>query len=239
MPGTRDGPNILVCILLTLRLEAILTVSDLDDGRGAILDYLGRFTRFGVSTFGVRHLKNASEGLSPLQEKQVRRCNSYAAQVLDWPLELGPVKRDQLRYISDYSWVMILFCCHFIVSACGTFPSIISDASTNLEKTAQIAQLIMRLTGDQDRTPYKEALQILRRVRMLQEGLIRHPKRNAVESPDDLYHNFVCSENGGSHMQELNELQTQDVDGSGLFWDFSTVFDTDMQADTDNPIFNF
>jgi hypothetical protein len=104
-----------------------------------------------------------------------------AVQVLDWPLKLSPVKRDQLRYISDLSWVMMLFCCHFIVSACGTFGSVISEVTASLEKTAEVAQLIMSLAVDQEQIPYKEASQILKRVRALQEGLNHKAQKQDAE----------------------------------------------------------
>jgi hypothetical protein len=77
---------------------AKLTTEDDSDGLGAILDYIGKFTRFAHATFAVRKLKGYLENLSSLQKEQVKRCNVRVMEVLDWPLKLGPVKADHLTF---------------------------------------------------------------------------------------------------------------------------------------------
>jgi hypothetical protein len=159
---------------------AKLTREDDSDGLGAILDYIGKFMRFAHATFAVRQLKGYPESPSSLQKEQVKRCSVRVMEVLDWPLKLGPVKTDQLRYVSDNSWIMILFCCHFVVATCGTFTSIIPDVTADLEKVTRVAQLIMHSAVDQEQMSYIEAHRILKQVWTFQDNLAREiHKRDA------------------------------------------------------------
>ena len=208
------------------------------DERGAILDCIGRFTRFGIATLGLRRLKNSPEELSASQKDQVRSCNLRAVQVLDWPLKLSPVKKDQLRYITDHAWVMALFCCHFIVSACGTFGTVISDTTASLEKAAEMVQLIMNIAVGQERMPYKEASRILKRVRALQDSLLQETQRQDAEVAGETNNVLNTPGSAISQIHGMNEYHAQDLDGLGPFWDFSGIFENDLLAEVNSSVFN-
>ncbi|KAH8660280.1 hypothetical protein BX600DRAFT_499485 [Xylariales sp. PMI_506] len=205
------------------------------DGRGATLDYLGRFTRFAIATYGVRHLRQSPENLSCLQKDQIRRCSARAVLVLDWPLNLGLVRREGLRYVSDYSWIMILFCCHFILSVCHTFGSIIPNGLESLGKVAQVAQLIMHLAVNSEQKPYIEASNILKRVRSLQT--VSDPEPNKVLERE-------LTNNGNSQIrpalsygQVREDYVDHDLSVSADFWDFSTIFPTGLFTEADGSNF--
>lgn len=128
----------------------------------------------------------------------------------------------------------MLFCCHFIVSACHTFSSVLSDAAASLEKVAQLAQLILRLAVDEERVPYKEASHILKRVKVLQESLTSEMTTGNIVLANEMNTHAGDSGNDIPHGQGMNDLNDHELANLGLFWDFSSLFPTGFPADMDH-----
>jgi hypothetical protein len=54
---------------------------------GPFLDYHGRFTRFCITSYGVKCLRTLPQDLSPLQKDQIRRCVSLNSLVQNFSLQ--------------------------------------------------------------------------------------------------------------------------------------------------------
>jgi hypothetical protein len=113
-----------------------------EEGRGAVLDYLGRCCRFWLNSYATQHLRTSSTGLNSIQQNQIRTCVKYASHVLDWPLDLSPFEKESLRYIPEAGGTMVAYCCLFIVASYQTFGSILPDFHSDLDKVDAAAQLM-------------------------------------------------------------------------------------------------
>jgi len=203
------------------------------DERGAVLDYLGRYTRFCILSYAVRFLRHSTQeqGLSLLQRDQVRSCVLCANRVLDWPLRLGPVQKDRLRYVTDTRCIMISFCCLFIIASCQTFASSIPNTFECLENVKASARLMISLSTDDESRGYVHGMLILERVKAVQEALERQKDHEG-----DL-HRVHLEDSASTHIPSAGSttpnvmhenLNSNFIDNGGIFdieplWDFSIL----------------
>lgn len=201
----------------------------LENERGGILAYLGRCARFSIHRHATRSLQPSITVLSTLQKKQIQTCVYHAGRVLDWPLDLSPIQKDSLRYISESGGIMVSFCCLFIVASCQAFRSRIPDLSESLEKVKATARLMLEMAPNSDHSIYRQGLLIARRIDALRhdtgddggqrstvlpfvESLIRNSADNLEYATDvamNQIYDFGMSSEGAAAMDAL--------------WDFSML----------------
>jgi hypothetical protein len=83
-----------------LQAMELLLICGLDE-RGTLLEYHARYTRFCITSYAVKHVRNLPQGLTSLQRQQIQRCVACASHVLEWPISRGPIQKDKLRYVDD------------------------------------------------------------------------------------------------------------------------------------------
>ncbi|KAH9212446.1 hypothetical protein DL95DRAFT_391597 [Leptodontidium sp. 2 PMI_412] len=198
--------------------------------QGTFLDFMARFTRFCITSYAIKFLRNSSQNLTPLQKDQIRRCVACANHVLKWPLSRSPIQKDKLRYVDDAACVSCSFCCLFILSVCQTYASIIPNIFDILENVIETAQLMadLQVGFDDSHMVHAQGFFILKRAESLRAALesskvserqdsavISPPASNGSvvpEPPPNLFEglDLMLSENGFNTMEAI--------------WDFSLLF---------------
>src|ERR1700761_2731561 len=81
----------------------------LQGGYGLGLDFHFRYARFCISSYALRFIQAHPSSLTSSESASVKQCMQYALDILDWTMDLSPVGKDALRYMSDFGFVMITF----------------------------------------------------------------------------------------------------------------------------------
>jgi hypothetical protein len=204
------------------RLIDQLTIS-LEEGRGTVLDYYGRCTRFWINSYATKNLQSSLTGLTPVQKNQIRTCVFHAGCVLDWPLDLSPFQKESLRYIPESGGIMVSFCCLFIIESCHTFGSSILDIHAGVNKVAAAAHLILSMAPDTEHCAHTQGLVILKRTECLRKQL-RGRESSLLDSVGSVESNptlgaMTYESNSGDYDWSLPE---NGMSAMELFWDFSS-----------------
>jgi hypothetical protein len=84
----------------------------------------------------------------------LHRSVTAAATFVRLLTDMDPVTKDErVRYLADFGFVMISFCCQFIIRACETFGSGIPDILENLATVEEAAQLMKEVAIDSSHSP--------------------------------------------------------------------------------------
>lgn len=188
---------------------------------GPFLDYHGRFTRFCITSYGMKCLRTSPQDLSTLQKDQIRRCVTCASHVLDWPLSRGPIMKDRLRYVADSACIMISFCCVFIQSACKAFTSIIPNIPQHLNNVEEAAQLMVDYAINSEHKPHIQGSFILKRATTLR-AYLENPKAQGIGENEELREN-LWTNNGWTFDGSGLNLNEDGFFGMEPFYDFSML----------------
>lgn len=197
------------------------------DRNGTTLDYLGRYTRFCISSYAIKCLRATPDSLTATQTQQVRRCAVLANNVLDCVLDIGPVQMDQLRFITDSALALLSFCCLFLMATIRTFPSVLHSVDNCIYRVERFAQVMMDLTTRSDRVAYIYGSLILKRVTILRGIVARHDpphgKLHAGRHPLSDVRPKPSHHPDPPVEQAEPQLQIDDLDLNTDFWDFSLL----------------
>lgn len=126
------------------------------------------FTRFCLRTFGTRTIHQqmiSSQGHAsgrtastitndaPALVSSVLKSAAAAAQCCDFLLELSPLQKDGSRYIADFGFSMVAFCCLYIIRAYELFGGKESALTTALDSVEQVASLMEGLSVGYNHCP--------------------------------------------------------------------------------------
>ncbi|CZT45622.1 uncharacterized protein RSE6_05947 [Rhynchosporium secalis] len=197
--------------------------------QGSFLDFNARFTRFCITSYTIKFLRNSSHNLTPLQKDQIRRCVVCANCVLQWPLSRSPIQKDRLRFVDDTSCVMNSFCCLFIISVCQAYAAIIPNIFDLLDNVIETAHLMVDLQVgfDDSNTVHVQGSTILKRAESMRTAL---ESSRVVERLDqDITSPSALDENGLQENQALFEGLDSILNEEGFFamepiWDFPLLF---------------
>ena len=163
-------------------------------GASTAVDFHFRFTRFCISTFATRtvhHQSLATTGLtdgesSPSPAKisaaitlSVLKSAHIASHCCDFMLDLSPLQKDSLRYIADFGFAMISFCCLYIINAFELFGSRHAVINNYIRKVEQAAHLMVELSVGSNNCPRVYGEWILARVEALEAGSLTSVSRDA------------------------------------------------------------
>ncbi|KFY80001.1 hypothetical protein V499_01081 [Pseudogymnoascus sp. VKM F-103] len=197
-----------------------------DDGVGAVLDLLGRYARFCISNYVVRCLPNSYHGLSSRQKDRVRCCVACANHVLNWPLNLRPIQKEKLRYVSDSGSIMLKFSALFIIAGCQTFSSCIPNVSQCLENVRAVGQLIIDLAGDQNSNAHTHGNLIIDRAKALSLSLEQSDSQETFTGPTSENEQLIADLE--PQTDEISDILNASFNGSEALgfdsvWDFSIL----------------
>ncbi|KAK6380587.1 hypothetical protein LTS17_004787 [Exophiala oligosperma] len=124
-----------------LRGEAFATVSDLDVTRNATVEFHLRATRFTIGSFitrwNLRRITNAHKAmqfeLTDVALKSLLSTIQNACDVFQPYLNMSPLRREKLRYMPDYAFALIAFCCLYILNAIDLFGASIAEHAAYLD----------------------------------------------------------------------------------------------------------
>ena len=230
MHGIANGSTTLEAVSFcpTGCLHEILTLFPFIADQGAFLDYAGRFTRFCITSYAIKCLRNTPQGLTPLQKNQIRRCVSCANHVLEWPLSRSPIEKDRLRYVDDSACIMISFCCLFILSACQSFTTSIPNIENSLDNVIEAATLMVDLAFNAEHKAHIQGSFILKRAESLRTAVehLRTQERNGINfEPLTESHVPAVQDNSSLIFEGLDHVLNEDgFFGMEPIWDFSLLF---------------
>ncbi|KAG0652138.1 hypothetical protein D0Z07_1367 [Hyphodiscus hymeniophilus] len=125
-----------------------------NDPGGGILEFHLQFAKFCMSTYSTRSFNLSDPQLSEQQQILVRRSVSAAVAFVKILTDMDPVTKDErVRYLADFGFVMISFCCQFIIRACEAFGSGIPDIMETLTTVEEAAQLMKEVAIDSSHSP--------------------------------------------------------------------------------------
>ncbi|KAG4438073.1 hypothetical protein IFR05_006439 [Cadophora sp. M221] len=198
--------------------------------QGILLDYFSRFTRFCITSYAIKFLRNSSQNLTTLQKDQIRRCVVCANHVLEWPLSRSPIQKDKLRYVDDTACVSNSFCCLFILSVCQTYASIIPNIFDILDNVIETAQLMadLQVGFDYSRMVHAQGCFILKRAESLRSALenakVSDRQDQTVVSPS-ASNSSVILEPPPNLFEGLDLMMSEDgFNAMEPIWDFSLLF---------------
>ena len=143
-----------------------------------------RFAQFCMSTYATRNLKISDPQLAEAQQASVRRSVTAAASFCTG----DPVSKDErVRYLADFGFVMVSFCCLFVIRACEAFGSCLPDLLDHLTTVDEAAQLMKEVATDSDQAPSLYSTLISKKLEEL---------RTSTDLPEDGWlegHSFFLS----------------------------------------------
>jgi hypothetical protein len=143
------------------------------------LDYYFHYTSFCLNTHFLRHL--TSHIISPLQTTAVQRSMASAINILQISRNLGPARRDQLRYFPGFLFVTLSFCCSFVLQAIKSFPTIFSDSEEHIDLVRKTAAFMVDLGVDRSHGAGAAGRNILGQLESIVEVM---NQSRPVESPN-------------------------------------------------------
>ncbi|KAL2828548.1 hypothetical protein BJY01DRAFT_255347 [Aspergillus pseudoustus] len=205
------------------------TYIDYGDRNATTLDYLGRYTRFCISSYAIGSLRGLAGNLSATQQLQVHRCAAYASRVLDWSLELRPAQRHRLRFTPDSAVAMMSFCCLFLMATVRTFPSAVESLSLCLERVRLFAELLLDIAPQRDRLAHIYGSLIAERANALHSVNSCHQAtdpaiRDVENAPFLSSQSLNCFNEPPLMPGQLNVIYPGESN-TELFWDFSQFID--------------
>jgi hypothetical protein len=90
---------------------------------------------------------------------------------LNWALDVGPVVKDRLRYLSDFSFATLSFSAFFILQAVRAFGPVITHATHYLQIVSDAAKLMIDLSKDAHQPSAEYGRAILKELEVVKEGL--------------------------------------------------------------------
>jgi hypothetical protein len=158
-----------------------------------------------MSTYSTRNFKLSDPQLPAQHQMFVRRSVTAAATFVKLLTDMDPVTKDErVRYLADFGFVMISFCCQFIIRACEAFGSGIPDITEHLVTVEEAAQLMKEVAIDSSHSPALYSSLISRGLEKLRTAMI--PAEDPFDRTVDLT----------SPNQWENELMLMDP-----LWEFS------------------
>jgi hypothetical protein len=159
-----------------------------------------------MATYSTRSFKLSDPQLPPQHQMLVRRSITTAATFVKLLTDMDPVtKEETVRYLADFGFVMISFCCQFIVRACEAFGSGMPDIMEHLVPVEDAAQLMKEVAIDSNHSPALYSSLISRGLEKLRVATV------PTEDPFDAQNTAFNSPN-----QWENELILMDP-----LWEFS------------------
>lgn len=149
---------------------------------GAV-DFHFRFTRFCISTFATRTVHHQSTTASSFTRSAINsslpritaaitnsvlKSAEVASYCCDFMLDLSPLQKDSCRYIADFGFAMISFCCLYIINAFELFGSRHATLGTYIRKVEQSARLMIELSVGSNSCPKTYGEWILARIENLE-----------------------------------------------------------------------
>ncbi|KAG9232376.1 hypothetical protein BJ875DRAFT_81774 [Amylocarpus encephaloides] len=111
------------------------------------LEYHYHYTRFCLNTHFFRHSElNDNPGF---QKTVILKCIDSIMSIFNLYHNLGPSRRDQLRYFPDFLFVILSFCSSFILQTIRSFGQHVDNPASVLDLVRNLAVLMIGL-GDAD-----------------------------------------------------------------------------------------
>lgn len=163
-----------------------------------------------MSTYSTRNFKPSDSQLPAEHQALVRRSVTTAATFVKLLTDMDPVtKGERVRYLADFGFVMISFCCQFIIRVCEAFGSSIPDVMEQLATVEDAAQLMKEVAIDSSHSPALYSSLISRGLEKLRTAIV------PAEDLFDAQNTALRSPN-----QWENELMLMDP-----LWEFSAFLE--------------
>lgn len=243
-----------------LRGELNTTMPDLDVSKNGAVDFHFRSTRFCISTFGTRYifqqamsLVNTNPGghhqpdLARLTRESVVKSVEAAHTCARYLLDLPPLRRENVRYMADFGFAVIAFCCLYILQAYELFGKTLPELQNYISSVREVGTFMLEMAVANNVAPRLFGLSVLQQFRkatsdledLSDEGVQNHHPPSfsgQVLSNDSPFFQNNNQEEDGEHLegdaQHFDELLPTGVSGEGPWQPGS-------QPSTTEPLFSF
>jgi hypothetical protein len=194
------------------------------------LDYYFHYTSFCLNTHFLRHL--TSPNISLLQTTAVQRSMNSAVAILQLSRNLGPARRDQLRYFPGFLFVTLSFCCSFILQAVKTFPTAFPDPEECIDLVRITAAFMIDLGVDRSHGAGAAGKNILGQL----ESTVEVTNERLSAETSNVQNHVFGIVSGGAHDRldntTLDGMVAGDIDQpfANSIFDWPGFFDTRFQG---------
>ncbi|KIY00367.1 uncharacterized protein Z520_04052 [Fonsecaea multimorphosa CBS 102226] len=161
-----------------LRGESNMTISNVDVSRNGAVDFHFQSTRFCISTFGTRYMLEKArsaldahtasrQALAPVARefvvKSVEAAHACSRCLMDTP----PLRRENIRYMADFGYALIAFCCLYIIQACELFSSTLPNPTKYLDSVEEVATFMGEMAVANNTAPRFYGNSILQQLKRI------------------------------------------------------------------------
>ncbi|KIW24899.1 uncharacterized protein PV07_10582 [Cladophialophora immunda] len=161
-----------------LRGESNMTISNVDVSRNGAVDFHFQSTRFCISTFGTRYILEKARSaldahtasrraLAQVARESVVKSVEAAHACSRCLMDIPPLRRENIRYMADFGYALIAFCCLYIIQACELFGPTLPNPTKYLDSVEEVATFMREMAVANNTTPQfygNSILQQLKRV---------------------------------------------------------------------------
>ncbi|KAH8812929.1 hypothetical protein F5884DRAFT_751228 [Xylogone sp. PMI_703] len=197
----------------------------IDDKWGETLDFHYCFTRFCLSTYFIRIVRSSSNNLSARHKAAVNKCVQFASDVLLVIIGLGSVARKKLEDMCHAIFIMISYCCLFILQAHSILGTL--DESDVLELVRSVATLMIDIASHSNNTSLTYGKAILQRAELCKDTVSRRSgDAERLVTSNAMGINEWDSDLEGVRWVDNAELEFNDGEDSvfNSLFDFSVTF---------------
>ncbi|OAP58213.1 hypothetical protein AYL99_07303 [Fonsecaea erecta] len=147
-----------------LRGESHMTISNVDVSRNGAVDFHFQSTRFCISTFGTRYILEKARSaldahtashriLAQVARESLVKSVEAAHACSRCLLDIPPLRRENIRYMADFGYALIAFCCLYQIQACQLFGSTLQDPTKYLDSVEEVAAFMREMAVANNTAP--------------------------------------------------------------------------------------
>ncbi|KIW73779.1 hypothetical protein PV04_01871 [Phialophora macrospora] len=159
-----------------LRGEPKATISNVDMAKNGAVDFHFQSTRFCISTFGTRYILEKTRsaldedmpsqpGLAQVARESVLKSVKAAHACSRCLVDIPPLRRENTRYMAEFGYALISFCCLYIIQAYELFGSALPTLGSYLTSVEEVATFMTEMAVANNTAPRLYGASVMRQLR--------------------------------------------------------------------------
>lgn len=159
-----------------LRGESNATIPSVDVSNNRAVDFHFRITRFCISTFGTRCILQqsslAADSGSSSEPRTAQMTREFVLKSVEAAhtccrslQDIPPSRRENARYVADFGFAVIAFCCLYIIQAYELYGSTAPILQSYLPSVEEVAIFMTEMAVGNNRAPSWYGTWVLQRLR--------------------------------------------------------------------------
>jgi hypothetical protein len=159
-----------------LRGEPQATISNVDMANNGAVDFHFQSTRFCISTFGTRYILEKTRsaldedipsqtGLAQVARESLLKSVKAAHACSRCLVDIPPLRRENTRYMAEFGYALISFCCLYIIQAYELFGSALPTLGSYLTSVEEVATFMTEMAVANNTAPRLYGASVMRQLR--------------------------------------------------------------------------